>query len=102
HGELVGSTVPRRCMASGVGVAEQSAPAGRLRMSVHFTGNVAHDAATNKLEVVRQSAAAGATQAATSAAEVTYFRAMIAQCLKTGVSPSVYLLGLRSLVPGAA
>jgi hypothetical protein len=67
------------------------------------SGVPAHDAACNLAEGARQVAvAAAATQAAVRAAEITYYRAVVASCRTNNSSSGIEqpLQALRELGPG--
>ena len=67
-------------------------------MSAHKTENAAFNATANAAEGVRQVAVAAATtQAAVTAAEITYFRACMKAAIANGVSTSNFNDALKSL-----
>ena len=61
------------------------------------TGIVAHDAACAVAESIRQSAVAGASQAAVKAAEIICYRAIISSCRAQGLPFSNFMAALRDL-----
>ena len=70
-------------------------------MSAHNSPNATFNATANAAEGVRQVAVAGATQAAATSAEITYYRTLYKAALTNGVSPSnftqaLFALGVRS------
>jgi hypothetical protein len=66
-------------------------------MSVVRSGNTTHDKTCADAERKRQSAIAGASQAAVRSAEVSYYQTCRASALANGVSPSQFNDALREL-----
>ena len=66
-------------------------------MSNSLTGVKAHDDTVAKAELVRQSVAAGSTQATYIGADVVFYRAVAKSALANGVSPSAAMSALKSL-----
>ena len=69
-------------------------------MSTSNSGNKNHDATVNVAESVRQSAAAGASQATIKTAEITFYRAALASAIANGIQPGVFISALRELGTG--
>jgi hypothetical protein len=67
-------------------------------MSCYQGDNPAHKTAVNNAESVRQAAvAAASTQAAVTAAEITYYRACLASAKTNNCGVEVYISALKSL-----
>jgi hypothetical protein len=66
-------------------------------MSNALTGIKGHDDAVLRAENVRQSVAAGSTQATYINADVVFHRAVVKSCLSNGVSPAASMQALKHL-----
>jgi hypothetical protein len=69
-------------------------------MSIVKSGNFAHDATCVVAEATRQVAVAGANRAAVLAAEITFYRAVVASANANGVSATQAQTALRELGVG--
>lgn len=69
-------------------------------MSKVQNGNKTHDDAVTTAEGLRQTAAAGATQAATKTADIAAYRAMLASALANNCGATTFITALRELGTG--